>query len=76
MSSTTNQTMFGRLPVLARSASSFFCAACSWAGNDSAGSMLSLVRTALLMVEACAKDGVIAAGETVVASIALPVSRN
>ena len=48
--------MFGRLPVLARSASSFLCAACSCAGNDSAGSMLSLVRTALLRVDAAARQ--------------------
>src|SRR5882672_755851 len=55
MSSTRSQTIFGVLPVLARSASSFFCAACSCAGNESAGSMLSLTRTALLSVDACAK---------------------
>ena len=50
-----SQTMLGRLPVLARSASSFLCAACYSAGKDSAGSMLSLVRTALLSVEAAAR---------------------
>jgi len=51
MSSTSSQTMFGHLPVLARNAASFCVAACSCAGRLKAGSMLSLLRTALLKVE-------------------------
>jgi hypothetical protein len=46
--------MFGRLPVVDRSASSFACAACCWSGKASAGSMLSLVRVALVSTD-CAR---------------------
>src|SRR5258707_4273615 len=56
MSSMRSQTILGRLPVLVRSASSLPCAACSCAGNESAGSMLSLVRTALLNSDAWARQ--------------------
>jgi hypothetical protein len=52
MSSMTGHTMFGRLPIFARSASGLRWEACSSAGNESAGSMLSLVRTALLSADA------------------------
>ena len=46
--------MLGRFPFLAKSAPSFAWAAASWAGCDRAGSMLSLVRTALLSTD-CAE---------------------